>query len=84
AQGKFFSAGLKNNRDFAQDHVRFARSVSEEFRALLFDSQASGGLLASLPPESANCAAEALRQRGVAASTIGEVLPKEPALIEVV
>lgn len=84
AQGKFFSAGLKNNRDFAQDHVRFARSVSEEFRALLFDPQTSGGLLASLPSESANRAVEALRQRGVAASTIGEVLPKQPALIEVV
>lgn len=84
AQGKFFSAGLKNNRDFAQDHVRFAPSVSEEFRALLFDPQTSGGLLVSLPAESANRAVEALRQRGIAASTIGEVLPKQPALIEVV
>lgn len=84
AQGKFFSAGLKNNREFAQDHVHFAPSVSEEFRALLFDPQTSGGLLVSLPPESANRAVEALRQRDVAASVIGEVLPKQAALIEVI
>ena len=84
AQGKFFSAGLKNNRDFAQVHVRFAPSVSEEFRALLFDPQTSGGLLASLAPESASRAVEGLTQRGVSARVIGEVLPKQAALIEIV
>lgn len=84
AQAKFFSAGLKNNRDFVRDHVRFAPSVSEDFRALLFDPQTSGGLLVSLAPESANRALEALMQRGVSARVIGEVLPQQAALIEVV
>jgi selenide,water dikinase len=58
--------------------------VSEDFRALLFDPQTSGGLLASLAPEAASRAVEALRQRGVSASVIDEVLPKRPILIEII
>jgi selenide, water dikinase len=58
--------------------------VSEDFRALLFDPQTSGGLLASLSPQAAGRAVEALRQRGVSARVIGEVLPKQPPLIEII
>jgi selenide,water dikinase len=84
ARRMFFSGGLKNNRDFLERCVRFAPSVSEEFRALLFDPQTSGGLLLSLAPESANRALEALGQRGVSVRVIGEVLPQQPTLIEII
>jgi selenide,water dikinase len=84
ARGKFFSGGLKNNREFLQGTVEFAPSVSEEFRALLVDPQTSGGLLVAVARESAEHAMEALKQRQVNARLIGEVLPKLPTLIEVV
>ena len=84
ARQMFFSGGLKNNREFLQGSVLFGSSVSEEFRALLFDPQTSGGLLAALAPESADHAVETLKQRQVSARVIGEVLPKQPMLIEIV
>jgi selenide,water dikinase len=84
ARQMFFSGGLKNNREFLQGSVHFAASVSEEFRALLFDPQTSGGLLVAVARESAGRAMEALKQRQVPARIIGEVLAKQPTLIEVV
>ncbi len=84
ARGKFFSGGLKNNRDFLQGSVDFAPSVSEEFRALLFDPQTSGGLLIALAPEFSDQALEAMKERGVAACVIGEILHKQPIAIAVV
>jgi selenide,water dikinase len=84
ARGKFFSGGLKNNREFLHGAVQFVPSISEEFRALLVDPQTSGGLLVAVARESAAHAMQALEQRKVAARLIGEVLPKLPTLIEVV
>ncbi len=84
AKGKFFSGGLKNNRDFTQGSVQFAPSVSEEFRALLYDPQTSGGLLISIAPEYAHSALEAMKQHRVSASIIGEVLSKHQTPIQVI
>jgi selenide,water dikinase len=84
ARQMFFSGGLKNNREFLQGSVNFGSSVSEEFRALLFDPQTSGGLLVSVARESANHAMQALKQRRVSARVIGEVLSRQPTLIEII
>jgi selenide,water dikinase len=83
ARGKFFSGGLKNNREFLQGAIQFGASVSEEYRALLFDPQTSGGLLVAVAREAADRAMEELKQRQVSARVIGEVLAKQPMLIEI-
>jgi selenide,water dikinase len=83
ARAGFFSAGLKNNRDFVEGCVTFAPQVPVEFRALLFDPQTSGGLLVSIAPEFASAAVAALVRRNIPARIIGEVLAKHAPLLEI-
>jgi selenide, water dikinase len=83
SRGGFFSGGMKNNREFVESCVEFAGGVTDEFRALLFDPQTSGGLLAAIAPDAANSALAAMERRGVPARIIGEVVPKRHPLIEV-
>ena len=69
----YIPAGLKNNRDFAECLVEYDDGVPEDVRALLFDPQTAGGLLISTPDRSSLLLA--LRDAGIAAVRIGEVLP---------
>jgi len=83
ARGKFFSGGMKNNREFIEGCAVFLSAVPEEFQALLFDPQTSGGLLVAIAPEAAKAAQAALERRGISAQLIGEVVPKSSPLIEI-
>jgi selenide,water dikinase len=83
ARGHFFSGGMKNNRDFCESCVGFADDVSEEFRALLFDPQTSGGLFVSIAPEAADSALAAFERHKVPARAIGEIIPRRSPLIEI-
>ena len=83
ARAGFFSGGMKNNREFVESCVEFTDSVTDEFRALLFDPQTSGGLLVALTPAAANSARAAMERRGIPARIIGEVVPKRHPLIEI-
>jgi selenide,water dikinase len=84
ARRGFFSGGMKNNRDFVESCTAFAPSVPDEFRALLFDPQTSGGLLASVAPEAADAALAALKRRNVPGRIMGEVTSRRSPLLEVV
>ncbi|MGC1965904.1 MAG: selenide, water dikinase SelD [Candidatus Acidiferrales bacterium] len=83
ARAGFLSAGMKNNREFAEGCVAFAGQVPDEFRALLFDPQTSGGLLAAIAPEFANHALAALTRRNIPARIIGEVRTEHSPLLAV-
>jgi selenide, water dikinase len=84
ARAGFLSGGLKNNREFVEGCAVFAPNVTEEFRHLFHDPQTSGGFLIALEESLAPSALSALKQRGIHAAIVGNVIPKRSPLIEVV
>lgn len=84
AKQGMFSQGLKNNQEFIGDCVHFEDAVQEEYRALSFDPQTSGGLLVALAPDATPAALEIFRRHQVPAVKIGRVLPKGSSLLSVV
>jgi len=82
-RARFIPGGLNANRDFAECMVSYGETVSEERKALLFDPQTAGGLLLSVSSEESPALLAELRQAGVGADEIGEVLPKAKPLIRV-
>ena len=84
ARARNFSGGLANNREFLDGCVEFAPGIAEEFRALFFDPQTSGGLLAAVAAESVDDAMRQFEKRGIPARVIGEAAEKRAPLIEVI
>jgi len=80
----YIPAGLKANREFAECVVGYEDGVSEELRTLLFDPQTAGGLLISVAKQDAERLRTTLRNAGVPAVEMGEVLPEGKPLISVV
>ena len=62
----------------------YGAGVTDDLRTLLFDPQTAGGLLIAVAPDDAQALLHALRERGIQAVTIGEVLAARTPLIEVV
>jgi len=83
ARAGFLAGGLKNNRDYVEGCVEFATEVAEEFRALLFDPQTSGGLLVAIAADAAESAVVSLKRRGITAQRIGRVHAKTATLLKI-
>ncbi|OGC86284.1 MAG: hypothetical protein A2142_06455 [candidate division Zixibacteria bacterium RBG_16_48_11] len=69
------------NRSFVGDKVTFAKKITEDFRALMFDPQTSGGLLISIPENNAEALIIGLHKNGISqARIIGEVTASPPKI----
>jgi selenide,water dikinase len=80
----FIPGGLNANRDFAECVVSYENGVDDDLKTLLFDPQTAGGLLISVVPSSADSLQSALKQAGVPAARIGEIIASTKPLIQVV
>jgi selenide,water dikinase len=63
--------GTGRNRHATDRHVRWSDDIDEVTRALLYDPQTSGGLLAAVPPSHVDGAVEGLLAAGYDATVIG-------------
>jgi selenide, water dikinase len=75
--------GLMANRDFAESCVEYADDVAEEIRTLLYDPQTAGGLLIAVADSDTEGLVQELRQAGISAAEVGEVVEKQKPLIAV-
>ncbi len=72
--------GTKTNLEHAQKWVKFARWLTEPFKAILADAQTNGGLLAAVPARDADKAFRALEKAGVDAFVVGGVIDGKPGI----
>jgi len=79
----YVPGGLKSNRSFAEGCVEYAAEVPEDLRTILYDPQTAGGLLISIGAADCSRLLDKLREAGVCAAQIGEVLEKQAPLIKI-
>lgn len=83
ARRGYLPGGLKRNFEFVSGCVEFANGIPEDIRNLFYDPQTSGGLLLATSASDAPRLLAALREQGIPAQEMGEVLAKSQPLIRV-
>lgn len=73
--------GTARNRDYLRDKVFLPEALSDDWDALLFDPQTSGGLLLAVPPENNAALLQELKSRVVASWSVGRVTEGNGILI---
>jgi selenide,water dikinase len=75
--------GSKANLAWVTANLRVAEGLAPTWPIVLADAQTNGGLLAAVDPARVDALVRALRDAGVAAAAIGDVVAGEPPRIEV-
>jgi len=76
--------GTHANHRFLQENVVYAKGISQEEQLILCDAQTSGGLLISVPKDREAKLLELMKEVGVPAAKIGEVIEDPSSRIEVI
>jgi selenide,water dikinase len=74
------SGGGATNLEYFASGVREPAGLDDVMRAVVYDPQTSGGLLAAVDPAAAPCVLAALRASGVAAAAVGDVAAPAPGV----
>ncbi|OGP04404.1 MAG: selenide, water dikinase SelD [Deltaproteobacteria bacterium GWA2_38_16] len=83
AKKGYLTGANKTNREYVKGMIEFQKKCAEEFEAILFDPQTSGGLLISLPKEEAPSLLNKLHTANLKeAQIIGEVYEGTPSVIQ--
>jgi selenide,water dikinase len=83
AREGYLAGGLKKNREFIGECLRFSPDVSDDIQQILFDPQTSGGLLVAVDPDSADAARKLLVEKGCSCMRVGEAIEQTSPLLEV-
>jgi len=83
ADAGFIPGGTKNNFAHVECSVDFPEEMDQVSRYMLCDAVTSGGLLISVAAEQAEELLGGLKERGVQAALIGEVMEENPGRITV-
>ena len=76
-------AGAYRNRDFFGPRVQMGPDVPLDLADVLFDPQTSGGLLVSVDASQADALVSRLRDEGLPAAVIGQVVERGQKSVEV-